>query len=247
MSVSSSPPPDIAHLRAEIDALDDALLDLVVRRTALASAVASAKAAAGDAGSSFRPAREVQIIRRLVARAPSLPPRLVGALWRALIGANLAAQGGLRVVAAPGVEDVARLRFGAIVEPERASAEDALAAASAGAVAVLPWPGEPCGDWWLRLLEPSLAGVHVVAAAPILKLATADGAPRALLLAAAAPEPAGEDITLVAAPAGVTAPGGRIAAAQGWALWAAPGFLTPDDAALAGVDGARLLGAFAFA
>ena len=247
MDAATSPPPDIAHLRAEIDALDDALLDLVVRRTALASAVAQAKAAAGDAGFTFRPAREVQIIRRLVARAPGLPPRLVGAIWRALIGANLAAQGGLRVIAAPAVEDVARLRFGAIVEPERASAEDALEAANAGAVAVLPWPGLPGGDWWLRLLEPTFAGVRVVAAAPILKLAAPDGAPRALLLAAAAPEPAGEDVSLVAAPTGVAAPGALIATAQGWALWAAPGFLTPDDAALAGVDGARLLGAFAFA
>jgi chorismate mutase len=235
--------PDIAALRMQIDALDDALLGLVQQRTALAGAVAAAKAAAGDAASPFRPAREVQIIRRLIAKAPDLPPRLVGAIWRALIGANLAAQGGLRILATPAVADVARLRFGAIFEPEVCAPEIALAeAAEHGAVAVLPWP-DAQARWWTHLTDPAFAELQIVAAAPILKLAAPMGLPRAVLVCAAPPEPAGEDVTLFLVPNGPATPGFVVDRAEGVRLIAVDGF----HETLAALDGVRRVGAFAFA
>ena len=245
-------------MRARIDAVDDALLRLIDERAALAAEVAAAKRAeaaqnaqgAAAAGFGLRPAREAQVIRRLLARPrATATPALLVRIWRELMGESLALQGPFRLVAWGGRDpartaELARLRFGA--KPPLtvfAKPEDALKAArETGTVAILPL--DPGVGWWGRLLaEPSLRAFAVV---PCLDVW---GSPAALAVAAVAVEPSGGDRTLwvtdaagpvVAVEAGLGdfgLVGDLLAEAGGLKLFALAGFIQPEDPRLAGAPG----------
>ncbi len=120
----SSPSTPIADLRREIDEIDTALHDLVMRRAEVAAQIGAAKnggagdktlpgngggggTAAGaavaearpvDGGSFIRPGREAAILRRLVARHHGpLPAGVVVQLWRELMSALLRLQAPIAV------------------------------------------------------------------------------------------------------------------------------------------------------
>ena len=130
-------------VRAEIDALDDALLDLIERRLAASAAIAASKHAEASGHLWLRPRREAAIIRRLTSRASAAPPSLVERVWRELMGCGLQAQIRVELVVHagefPGLASALRSRFGSSAPLRRAAtADEALAAASAGqAVAIL--------------------------------------------------------------------------------------------------------------
>lgn len=245
-SLHSSPalPTDMTALREAIDAIDGQLARLIAQRSGLARAIAEAKKVAGDSGFGWRPAREIDILRGLIAREPELDPALAAAVWRALIAANLAAQGGLDVVTTLEAAPWAKLAFGSASETRILSATDALMAAQNGSrtIACLPWPAET-QSWWVDLLDAGLAGVHVCAASPQI---VADGAPASLLLAHRAPEASGGDISLLAgSKAALAGYGGKRLSEQGdVALIQLPGFLDQDEPLEVGV---RLIGCFALA
>lgn len=78
-------PPRLDDLRRAIDEIDDGLLALLYRRFEVVAEVKQAKSAEA-ASTPLRPAREMQILKRLVAKAEkSLPPRLLVRLWRSII------------------------------------------------------------------------------------------------------------------------------------------------------------------
>jgi chorismate mutase len=244
-------------VRARIDAVDGELLRLLDERAALAAAVAAAKRAAANGappGFGLRPAREAQVIRRLLAEPrAAATPALVIRIWRELMGASLEAQGPFRLVAWGGRDpartaELARLRFGAAPPLTMLAApEDALKAArEEGVVAILPL--DPGSAWWGRMLaEPTL---RAFAVAPCLR---AWGPPAALAVAAVAAEPSGGDLTLwvtdapgpaAAVEAGLGAGGlvgDRLAEAGGLKLFALAGYIQPDDPRLADAPG-RLKG-----
>lgn len=194
---STPAPPSLEEVRARIDALDLELLGRLDERASLAQVVAEAKAAAGDAGRfALRPAREAQLLRRLLASPrKAATPALVVRVWRELIGESLSLQGPFHLAvwggrdAARAVE-LARLRFGAAPPLRQVSrAEDALAAArTPGGVAVAALA--PDSAWWGRLLaEPKL---KVFAALPCL---AAWGPLSALAVGEVEVEPSGDDRT----------------------------------------------------
>jgi len=243
-SPSTPLPTDMKALREAIDAIDGQLARLIAQRSGLARAIAEAKRAAGDSGFGWRPAREIDILRGLIKREPDLDSALAAAVWRALIAANLAAQGGLNVVTTLEAAPWAKLAFGSASETRILSATDALMAAKQGArtIACLPWPAD-AQNWWVDLMDVSLAGVHVCAASPQI---VADGAPASLLLANRAPEASGGDISLLAgSKAALAGYGGTRLSEQGdFALVQLPGFLDLDEPLEVGV---RLIGCFALA
>jgi chorismate mutase len=73
----------LADLRAQIDACDDALIALLKKRMAIVADVAQLKK--GQPHAFIRPARETQILRRLLAESGTLPPAFVMAVWRTLM------------------------------------------------------------------------------------------------------------------------------------------------------------------
>jgi chorismate mutase len=190
-------PPSLEAVRQRIDALDTELLRLVDERASLARVVAAAKRAAGD-GDRFalRPARETQILRRLIgAERQAASPSLVVRIWREMIGDSLSVQGPFHVTVWGGKDpgravELARHRFGAAPTLRQAGKpEDAIAQArTPGGVAVCALT--PDSAWWGRLLaEPS---VKVFAALPCL---AAWGPMSALAVAAVDVEPTGDDRT----------------------------------------------------
>lgn len=252
----------LAALRSRLDGIDDALHDLLMRRADIVAGIA----ASGVKGrSTLRPGREAQILRRLVARhAGPLPRHAPVRLWRELLAATTAMQGPFAIavceaVAGGGHAAAAREHFG-VLTPMRIhrSPAQALAEISAGtaSVAVLPWPSDDAeGIWWTALLQKDSPRIHVIARLPFWASPRSDGAPRvqACVVAAAAPDPSGDDRTLLGLELEPGASRDRLAATLaatglraepvilrrdlstqvGHALVELAGFVTEDDARLA--------------
>jgi chorismate mutase / prephenate dehydratase len=187
----------LAALRAEIDAVDDALHDLLMRRAEVVARLAASRVK--EAGASpLRPGREAAILRRLLARhAGPLPPAALVRLWRELLAASSAMQGALSVLLPAGnaaMAEAARKHFGvgAVLhrEPDAAVLLDDLANGAAQA-AVLPLPSEDTpGRWWTSL-DPSR--VQVAARLPFFAANTAAARPEAMLLARGEADASGDD------------------------------------------------------
>jgi chorismate mutase/prephenate dehydratase len=201
------PLPSLAELRAELDGLDDALHDLLMRRAAVVERVAGLNA---HGKVPFRPGREAAILRRLLARHTGrLPPRALVRLWRELFAATTSLQGQFSVTVSESdpafaYTAAAREHFGALT-PLRAhrSPAQAIGEVSGGAAtaAVLPLPAEEeplPAAWWTTLLHQDEPRLHVVARLPFWA-PRPEGAPQvqALVVAAAPPDPSGADRALI--------------------------------------------------
>ena len=156
VGLSSRPDTDIEDLRAQIDRIDDTLLELLQARMAIAGRIGGVKATGPVNALKLRPDREARVISRLLAQARRDCRQLALGVWRESMAAGLARQGQLDVLVWGGpdpahVLDNARRRFGSsprYVEVE--SPGEALGgAASRNAVAVLAI--DPRTAWWTRL------------------------------------------------------------------------------------------------
>jgi chorismate mutase/prephenate dehydratase len=88
--------PTLDHLRIEIDAVDDAILDLLNRRATLAQAVGRIKKE--NRGDYHVPSREREIYERLTARNPGpFPTEAVRSVYREIISASLSLEAPMRV------------------------------------------------------------------------------------------------------------------------------------------------------
>ena len=270
--------PDLASLRAELDRLDDALHDTLMRRAEVVKQVAGLRV---KGPVPLRPGREAAIIRRLLARHDGgLPAFGIVRIWRELLGTTTAQQHPLVVSVCEAGGDAAYLALarehcGALtpMHPHRSPAE-AIEEVRAGraTVAVLPMPteGEAASDaWWTMLLRPGDPRVHVVARLPFWS-PRPEGTPnvQGLVVSAAAPDPSGQDRSLLGLDladadrarldAAMAAAGFRaglvivrrdadVSAAR--ALAEVDGFVGDDDARLAALRGAgclpTVLGAYA--
>ena len=204
---SDSATPTLAELRAELDRLDDAIHDLLMQRAQVVTGVA----ALGARGKvPFRPGREADIIRRLLARHTGpLPRRVLPRIWRELFAATTSMQGSYVIAVsesdpASGFVACAREHFGALT-PLRVhhSPSHAIAEVSAGVAtaAVLPLPAqdEPArAAWWTALLHRDTPRIHVVARLPFWS-PRAEGAPQAqaFVVAAATPDASQRDNALL--------------------------------------------------
>ncbi len=114
-SASGDPASLLAALRAELDGLDDALHDTLMRRAEVVGRIAALRI---KDGTPLRPGREAAILRRLLARhGGALPRHGIVRIWRELIAAMTEIQKPL-VIAACSEGDgaaLAREQFGALV------------------------------------------------------------------------------------------------------------------------------------
>ena len=204
---TDAPLPTLAELRAELDRLDDAVHDLLMQRARVVTGVA----ALGTRGKvPFRPGREANIVRRLLARHTGpLPRRVLPRIWRELFAATTSMQGSFVIgVCEPdppgGFVACAREHFG-VLTPLRvhSSPSHAIAEVSSGVAtaAVLPLPveDEPArAAWWTALLHRDEPRIHIVARLPFWS-PRGEGAPQAqaMVVAAAAPDPSGRDQSLI--------------------------------------------------
>ena len=189
----------LAALRREIDTIDERLHDLLMERAEVVSRVALAKGTApsGPQPQIVYPAREAQVVRRLLARHHGrLPKTTVVRIWREIIAASVRMQGALAIAAYPGsagavIRDVARDHFGATTAVtlfDQAEAAFRWVASTPGALCLMPLPSES-ESWWQVLVASQ--PVKVVARLPI-----AGGGGGAIAIGAFEQGASGDDVTL---------------------------------------------------
>jgi chorismate mutase / prephenate dehydratase len=198
-------------LRREIDEIDDAIHDLIMRRAALLGDIAAAKGAGanGPGGAYLRPGREALVLRRLVARhRGQFPKPALVRLWRELISAPLALQGAFAAaVYAPdgisGYWDLARDHYGSHTSfvPYHAVGQVIAALGDGSAVVgVLPLiQAEDADPWWRHLVRVDDKGPQIVARLPFAGAGNArDKGAQALVIGAIVPERTGRDRSYLA-------------------------------------------------
>lgn len=197
----NTPKPNLDDLRREIDEIDIALHDLILRRAAIVEQVAEAKGPQADSG--MRPGREADILRRLAARHSGPFPRgSVLRIWRELISSLTAMQGpyGIAVFAegGDGLWDVARDHFGSHTRlAARTTRREVVADVAKGEAThgVLPYPEEEDErPWWGGLW--STEAPRVVLRLPFGEAGNARGGSDALVIARVDPELTGDDRSL---------------------------------------------------
>jgi len=230
----------LEELRREVDAIDDALHDLLMRRAAVTDAIARTKPRTRGhipLALAMRPAREAEIMRRFVARHTGSPP--IGTVIRVIrevLAASLAAQTPVRVhvVDEPAIGDLAHAYFGAetkLIRHDTASAVVGACAGDADSIGVMPLPGND--RWWTRLAPAGSNGPRVIAKLPFI----AGPGPTAFAIAAIEQESTGDDTTLLLADASLSPAqlkdAGISARQVANGLFAAEGFVARNDPRLA--------------
>lgn len=195
---------ELERLRRDIDRIDSELGQLLVTRQAVSERIGTLKTSTADV---LRPGREAQILRRLVHEiGGGIAPESVLRIWREILATSTRAQAAFAAaVCAPTGEralwDVARSHFGGATSLQcvdrppqglRAVADDS------AQVAVLPPPSDDL-LWWTGLIE-SVPRLHVVARLPFGPPRPGEGADRveAFVVGRMAPDPSGDDISVLA-------------------------------------------------
>src|SRR6266852_1032197 len=164
MTAMASPPdapqPTLADLRGEIDRIDEAMHRLLMERGDIIDTLIATKKTA-ESGSAFRPAREADMMKRLVERHHGLLPLdTVESIWRVIIATFTYVQAPFSVHAdlSPGdaaMRDSARFHFGftvPFVPHMGAAGVVAAVSASKGDLGLVPAvPVAGAGAWWSAL------------------------------------------------------------------------------------------------
>jgi chorismate mutase len=166
----------LAALRREIDRIDEAIHDLLMRRTEAVLGIAAAKRESGEPV--LRPAREAEVLRRLVARhRGAFPKPALVRLWREIMAGSVHVQAPISLaVFAPqgqgGLVHATHDHFGTSTAVRRHDrAQSVLAEVSDGraAVGILPLPAEEDPDpWWPALVGAERTTPRIVARLPFV-------------------------------------------------------------------------------
>src|SRR5438132_2857694 len=212
-------PSDLAELRHRLDEIDDKVHDLLIERAEIISMVAASKR--DGRLPAFQPAREAEIIRRLVGRHHGdFPVATLVRMWREMLAATVRLQSPFAVavfatVEAQGFWDLARDHYGSST-PMSAyrSIGQVIRAVSEGqaAIGVLPMPQEGEADpWWRQLISKDENAPRVVARLPFGARGNArsDGAD-AFAIGRGVQQETGADRTLLAMESAADISRGRI-------------------------------------
>lgn len=199
----------LAEVRQDIDGIDRAIHDLIIRRTELVEEVRAIKS---DWAIKIQPSREAEILYELVARHRGpFPKRDLCAIWRQLITATIAFEGPFSVaVHVPeddaGCWDQARDHFGPFVPMTRYSTVRSVIEAvrkQDSVVGVLPVPrlGEP-DPWWRLLVTSHKEAPRIIGRLPFVPGGNGRAsANEALIICPIAVTPTGRDRSYLAAEA----------------------------------------------
>jgi chorismate mutase / prephenate dehydratase len=190
----------LSDIRREIDRIDDGILALVAERLAMADRVKRAKAEnGGDGETPLRPAREAEVMRRLIESAKGkVPAEICFRLWRTLIASAALRQAPLRLHASAGLfasplaQSLLREFFGQIAfadHPGEAVALKAIAGSPLELAAVA------IDSPWVKPFRDGAVGkAQAIGCLPFL---ASGAAPKILIFGHAAQEATGDDETLV--------------------------------------------------
>jgi chorismate mutase-like protein len=171
-------PKQLDDLRQEIDRVDDAMHDLVMRRAAIVEEIGTLKGKSG--GPLMRPGREAMILRRLAARhSGAFPFTVIARLWREMISTLLRLQGPFNLAIFVPDDEQEASKFRAIAREQYGHSTPMLACHSYGqvlklvsegkaAAGILPLPThDEAQPWWPTLARGNNAP-RVVARLPFV-------------------------------------------------------------------------------
>lgn len=193
-------------LREEIDAIDDSLHDLIMRRTEVVEKVRKVKIGEKI---KIRPAREAEILYRLMSRHKGpFPKRELCRMWRELIVATLSMEGpfSMAVFMPEGdgnFRDLARDQYGSFTPMTGYAAErrviEAVGSRNA-TVGILPMPREDDPDpWWQHLVNENEMTPRIIARLPFAGAGNyRDKDLEALVICPVAHHPVGRDRSYLA-------------------------------------------------
>jgi chorismate mutase len=204
----SRTPSDLQHLRRRLDEIDDRLQDLLIDRGEIVAIVAASKKEGNQPA--FQPAREAEIIRRLVGRHHgAFPIATLVRMWREMLAATVRLQSPFSVAVfappeRPGYWDLARDHYGSNTPMAAYDAVGDVIEAVAGggtSLGVLPIPeANETDPWWRDLLSTSEDRPRVIARLPFGTRGNARaGDNEALVIGVGLPQKSGLDRTLMAA------------------------------------------------
>ena len=193
-------------LRREIDAIDDSLHDLIIERTRVVERVREAKK--GDK-IKIRPAREAEILYRLMARhSGAFPKRELSRMWREMIVATLRFEGPFYVSVFVSEDDVgygdlARDQYGSFTPMTRhVSSRAVIEAVGSGeaTVGILPMPRpDESEHWWQLLVTEVPDSPRIIARLPFIAGDNSPGAKLdALVVGIVGQEETGRDRSFLA-------------------------------------------------
>lgn len=193
-------------VRKDIDAIDTAIHDLIIRRTQLVEHVRQIKE---DWTVKIQPSREAEIIYRLLARHNGpFPKRELAAIWRLLITATLSFEGPFSVAVFVANEDaaywdLARDHFGPYTPIARHGTVRGVIEAvrrQEASVGVLPLPTQDDTDpWWRHLISSHADAPRIIARLPFAGPGNGrGGALEALVICPVIVTPTGRDRVVVA-------------------------------------------------
>jgi len=198
-------PQTLESLRRQIDEIDDAIHDLIMRRAGVVGDIAATKSSDRVA---MRPGREATILRRLATRHEgAFPLPELTRIWRELITGFTRMQGpfAIAVYAPEGRDDLwdlARDHYGSHTPMTPVAAPiQAIRAVHEGTatLAVVPWPVEADGDpWWRILFSDDPRTPRIVGSLPFVVTERHRDEPLALAVAHIEPEPTGDDHAMIA-------------------------------------------------
>jgi chorismate mutase len=186
--------PSLADLRRDIDRIDESMHGLLMERAEIIDRLIAVKQTQ-ETGSAFRPAREADMMRRLVGRHHGiLPLDTVESIWRVIIATFTFVQSPFAVHAdlSAGdalMRDSARFHFGftvPFVAHMGAAAVVAAVSESKGDLGLVPAFAAPAGAWW-NALEFD-AAPKIIARLPFVDRADHPAAMPVFVISRAAPD-----------------------------------------------------------
>lgn len=200
----SSDVPPLPEPRREIDRIDDAIHDLLMQRTEVVETIGQAKKGNGF----LVPSREVQVLRRLIARHRGrLPKAVIVRVWRELFAAWVAMQGNFAVAVympkrGAGFLEIARDQYGAYTNTITfTSVSQVIRSVTDGTatVGILPLPHDDGpSSWWHTIVGDAPGTPKIIARLPF----TGPGSGRgdgleAMAVSGTLTDPSDNDRTLV--------------------------------------------------
>lgn len=196
-------------LRRRIDAIDDALHDLLIERSEINRRIGTLKSNAGDGLPAWRPGREAAVLRRLIARHRGpLPRAALVRIWRELMTAFLRLQADFAVAVYAGANgengacrEIARDHFGGLTTIRtNESARQVLRDVGEGraAIGILPLPQQDDPEpWWPMLLSRDAEIPRIIARLPFVPGALTRTDAEALVVGRVPLEASGNDRSLI--------------------------------------------------
>lgn len=211
----------LAEFRTKIDAIDDELIRLLNQREKIVEQVGELKSKEIKSGSFIRPAREANMLRRIVSKNESnFPKAALAAIWRNIISGSLNIEQKLKISVFTPENNrdnlwLSREYFGSFSSYNQHSVTGRVISdltSGAANVAVLPNPVENQDKWWQQLdatqrehqKSANKRNFKIFAILPFIRLAEKGGSsalsssmPQGLAVAEIEPENTGDDTSLI--------------------------------------------------